>query len=209
MKILIIEDHPITAIGIEMMVKNNLKATQIFRVDSAVHVLRNLAENEIDVIISDISVPNLDTHSLLYRILTDYPDVKILIYTSMSIEVYGKKYLNLGVKGFLSKQSSEEEFGLALKTIASGNTFIPSELLQALVGNDVADSSDSPFTKLSPRELEILRHLLDGKSQVEIAKISNLQKSTVGTQKSRILNKLGVSNFVGLLRLAEQYEFKS
>lgn len=205
MNALIIEDHPITAFGIELILKKTEKFDQIFKATCGADAVKVLEGNTVGFLVLDIHLPNTDSHGFVSKVVNQFPKIDILIHTASSEEVYGRKYLNSGVKGFLSKSSSDEDFMIAVNTILRGNIYITSGLLSSVIGGEKTSEPLNPFSRLSNRELEVLHQLLRGQSIKQICEIMNLQQSTVATQKMRIMSKLDVSSMIDVFHLANQY----
>jgi DNA-binding NarL/FixJ family response regulator len=119
--------------------------------------------------------------------------------------LFAKRFLKLGAHGYMIKQSREPEIKLAIEKILNGNVYV-SDMLAEIISNDlIRQKETNPFEDLSDREFEVLLQILKGYSVSEIAEILHLNKSTVGTHKSRILHKLKLTNSLQLLSLAGQY----
>jgi len=202
--ILVVDDHPIIGFGLQFLLKKYLMEVNVF-VETAVEaVLTQIKNKQFDLVIMDVLLPKTDTQSLVNRIMTLQPATAILMHSSCSEEIYAMPYMQLGAKGYLHKSASDEEVLLAISTVLSGHIFISKKAAKQrnIFYNTL---SNNPFGELSKRELEVLSHLLLGRSVKEIAEVLNLGQSTIATQKSRILSKVNVSNIVDLVKLAEQY----
>ncbi len=205
MNALIVEDHPITVLGIEVTLRKTQKFEKIYNANCGVDAIKILSQYKIEFLVLDIHLPKTDAHGLVRKILDRYPELLILVYTASNEEVYGQKYLAAGVRGFLTKNSRDEDFAIAVNSILRGSIYVTNNLLQNVMQQPTKLSTSNPFTYLSNRELEVLGHLLKGKSLKEICTIMNLQPSTIATQKSRIFTKLNTNSMVEVFHLANQY----
>jgi two-component system invasion response regulator UvrY len=124
----------------------------------------------------------------------------------MSAEnIYAKRFLKAGAKGFLSKDSSLDEIKKAFTLVLNNRKYISESFAEMLADDSFTGKPDNPFDKLSPREFEITKLLLTGQTISQISKTLNLQLSTVGTHKSRVFEKLSVTNILELKELANSY----
>jgi DNA-binding NarL/FixJ family response regulator len=121
--------------------------------------------------------------------------------------LYGKSLIKAGAHGYLSKDAPMSEIQKAMATVLDGKKYISQELLAVLVDELANGEPTNPFLKLSQRETEMTTFLLQGLSVSEISSRVNLQTSTVGTYKSRIFEKLNVTNIIELKELAMLYHF--
>ncbi len=121
--------------------------------------------------------------------------------------LYGKSLIKAGAHGYLSKDAPMSEIQKAMATVLDGKKYISQELLAVLVDELANGEPTNPFLKLSQRETEMTAFLLQGLSVSEISSRVNLQTSTVGTYKSRIFEKLDVTNLIQLKEIATLYHF--
>lgn len=202
-QILIVDDHAIVRTGLEMMISKHMDA----ETDTAANgktALKKIKEKDYDLLILDINMPDTDCGQLISTIQSLKPKLHILIFSMNEEAVFATYYLKLGVRGYLSKNSIDDEIIYAIKQILRGKKFITPEILESMTDEK---SSVNPFKALSERELTVTHHLLNGKSILEIAQIMNLHTSTVGTYRTRIFEKLGIKNLVGLSELSRIHHF--
>jgi len=204
-RFLIADDHIIVRTGIAFLIREEFMQVEIDECRDGEGVWRKVQANEYDLIVLDIFMPATDSFSLIRNIFTLRPNQKILILTMSSEEVYAKKYLNLGVKGFINKESDSSEICRAIANILNNKRYF-SPTLQDILTQDVLEGrAQNPFETLSPREMEIMNHLIDGKNVSEIAGILSVHISTISTHKTRMMQKLGVANIVELTRMVQMF----
>ncbi len=204
MKILVIEDHPVSALGLEKLLRESFNAPNILIAEDGRSARKLNAEHDFSLAVMDIMIPKTDTHALLRELLRVSENLKILVYSSCKAEIYAPQYLCAGVNGYIHKSCTSAAFSLAVQTVMSGGCYLPPDCAHLLRGFSSKDKFN-PFERLSSRELEVSTHLLEGKSVKEICEILNLESSTVGTQKSRLFQKLGVSNLIDFYKTARGY----
>jgi DNA-binding NarL/FixJ family response regulator len=128
--------------------------------------------------------------------------MRVLVYSMRSEKIYAQRVLALGGVGFLSKESSEEEVVRAIRRVLQGMEYLsPSTELRIMdKGLDPASMAD-PFSLLSDREIEVMEDLLQGLGVKEISVRFGVQPTTIATYKSRLFEKLGVTNLLELQSL--------
>jgi DNA-binding NarL/FixJ family response regulator len=204
-KILIADDHVIVRTGLILLIKEELAQVEIDECRDGEGARRNMQSNEYDLVILDISMPFTDTFSLLKYIFTLRPDQKVLILTMSREDVYAKRFLKLGVKGFINKEADRSEIRKAIGCILNNKRYLSSGMHDTLTSEMLDEVPPNPFETLSPRELEIMNHLLEGKNVSEIAGMLFLHISTVSTHKANIMQKLGVSNIIELSKMVQMF----
>ena len=121
--------------------------------------------------------------------------------------MYARKYLQLGVMGFINKGADTPEIRKAIDSVMNNRMYISTKLQESITRDMIKGANESRiFEKLSMRELEVMTHLLEGKNVSEIADILSLHISTVSTHKANILQKLKVSNVMELSTLVKRFD---
>ena len=129
--------------------------------------------------------------------------MKILMFSMNDEEVYARRYLKMGVMGYIKKDEHVDEIKKAITTVLNNKKYISMGLSQLLIEDMHSKHPENPFDSLSLREFEIAGHLIRGESVAEICQKLKLHPSTVGTHKSRIFEKLKCSNIIDLNLLAK------
>ena len=204
-KILIADDHVIVRTGLILLIKEELASVEIDECRDGDSARRKIQANEYDLVILDISMPFTDTFALLENIFTERPGQKVLILTMSREDVYAKRFLDLGAKGFINKEADRSEIRKAIVCILNNKRYLSARMHDTLSGEMLDEVTRNPFEALSPRELEIMNHLLEGKSISEIASILMVHISTVSTHKSNLMQKLGVSNIIELSKMVQMF----
>lgn len=205
--ILVVDDHQIVFNGIKLIIQNSREPYLLEHCYNGDEAYSLIKDTHYDLIILDVNLPDTDTLQWVHLILLLKPKQKILIFSMSSIEMYAKRFLKQGVYGYLSKQTSSEEFLKAVKQVLQGDKYISKEVASILSEDLIYGRKENVFSKLSDREMEIMAYLLKGMGGTSISKRTNLHTSTIGTHKNRIFEKLGVSNVIELKELAQLYGF--
>lgn len=204
-KILLIDDHDVVRSGIKNVLKDRYSHVEIHEACDGDTAVEKIKSNIYDFILMDIHMPKTDTLALLEFILVKDRDAKVLIFSMAAENMYAKRFLKAGAKGFISKEAYVTDIIKAIDIVLNGRMYISENLSQALALASFSSEPDNPFNKLTEREFEIAMLLLSGQTITEITKSLNLQPSTVGTHKSRLFEKLGISNILELSELDRSY----
>jgi DNA-binding NarL/FixJ family response regulator len=195
-KILLADDHPVIRSGLKIIIEKIITSSVIDEVWSAGAAYEKLNENEYSLVILDATIAGVDSYSLVKNTLLVKPGAKILMFSINNEDVYASKYLQLGAKGYLCKNASEIEIESAIHNVLNNKRYVSASLLESFAENILRHRATNPFENLSPREFEIVQHLIRGESVAEISKNLHLHTSTVGTHKARIFKKLKCKNII-------------
>ena len=204
--ILIADDHAVIRTGMKYLLARYFIDVETSEADACSTLVTALSTNSYSHLILDMQLGDCNSMELVPQILDQNPDLQILIYTMSPEAIYGKRLIQMGVLGFLSKQEQEETLIKALKLFIKGQPYLSEELKKSLEQDQRRTSlSSSPFDQLSEREMMVLRLLLEGLRVKEISSRLDLKMSTVATYKVRIFEKLNVNNLADMHRLADVY----
>ncbi|THU30220.1 response regulator transcription factor [Niastella caeni] len=205
-KFLLADDHHIVRTGLGLIIKEEYSNAEIDECSNGDCVWKKIQSKGYDLIILDITMPGMDSPRLLKNIFTLKPDQKVMIFSMSNAAIYAKKYLAMGVKGFINKEAEPSEVRLGIVAIMNNRKYLGNDLNNILTLKDKDIQAGTPFDSLSIRELEIMNHLVQGKNVSEIAEMLFLHISTVSTHKANIMEKLGVSNIVELTQMVQLFK---
>ena len=191
-KLLIVDDHAIVREGLNRIIQSEQDMHVAGMAKDGSEVIRLMLENEIDVIILDISMPGKSGLDLIKDVKQVQPLVKILMLSMYPEERFAMRSIKAGASGYLTKEMAPEEIVNAIRTIHSGRKYITSALADMIADELQNPSEKVPHELLSDREFEVLCMLAVGKPVVEIATVLSLSESTVSTYRMRILHKMGL-----------------
>jgi DNA-binding NarL/FixJ family response regulator len=161
------------------------------------------------VAIIDISMPELDGIEAARQIHAANPEVHLMILSMHAGSQHVFHALEAGVRGYLLKESASREVIEAVRIVQSGRRYLSPRVAE-IVAQGVSDrSAVSPLSSLSQREREILKLVADGYSSAKIGTMLHLSPKTVDTYRSRMMQKLHVSDLAGVIKLAIQYGLTS
>lgn len=202
-RILLVDDHTILRHGLKKLVESKLEyevAGEASDGLSAVKMVRNLKP---DLVILDISMPNMTGMQAVPEIRDAHPAVKVLVLTMHDSEEYIRQFLKLGVVGYLLKDTASEELLAAIAEIRRGGTYFSAAIASRLtVRKPGPEGPATRFDALTKQELKILKMLAEGKSNKEIAVLLFISPKTVETHRTHVMKKLDLHDITELVRLA-------
>jgi two-component system, NarL family, invasion response regulator UvrY len=206
--ILIADDHAVVRYGTLLILKDAFAEMRFTEAADLGQVLDLLSAQSFDLLILDINIPGGNNLTMIDAIRLRQPEIKIMIFSGYDEHLFARRYLQHGVQGYLSKHSPEIEIVVAVETILFkkeiyASTNMKQQILTGVAGNKV--SSTNPLSMLSNRELDVTLMLIKGVGLAEISASLNLQISTVSTYKTRIFEKLEVTNVIELAELVKIY----
>lgn len=205
-KVLIADNHPIVRMGIRNVLSSVSDFDVIDDVATTSELFEKLDQVTPDVIVLEMDIPEINGIATLRKIKKEFPDIKVLIYSGQSEDVYALSTIRAGAFGYLSKTADVDYILSAVRKVSEGNMFITNELAQRLAFDEGTQKPRRFFRKLSSREVEVLKLLANGKRNKDVAEGLNLNEKTVSTYKARLMRKLNVDNLVDLLQQAKALE---
>ncbi len=205
-KVLIADNHPIVRLGIKQVIESGNDMEVIADVATTGELFDVLEKVTPDVVMLEMDIPEINGIATLRKMKQEFPNVKALMYSGQSEDVYALSTIRAGAFGYLSKTADLDYIITAVRKVSEGNMFITNELAQRLAFDEGTQKPRRFFRKLSSREVEVLKLLASGKRNKEVAEGLNLNEKTVSTYKARLMKKLNVDNLVDLLQQAKALE---
>lgn len=197
--VIIADDHPIIRQAVSQVLQNNTTIRVIGEADNgkiAVEMTRNLQP---DIVILDIQMPEIDGLDAAKIILSEKPETKIIILTMFKEPSLIKRVMDLGIKGYILKESAVLDIVKCVLAVANNNYFLSPQVSQVLLEIDQGKESESLLT---PAEKNILLLISKGKSSDDIAKEMFIARKTVENHRSNICKKLGITGNFALVKYA-------
>jgi two-component system, NarL family, invasion response regulator UvrY len=200
MRILIADDHPIVASGCRTVLADEPDIVLLEAAD-AENAEQLFVTERPDICLIDINLPTVSGFELARRVLAHDAKARIIMFSMNDDPVYLARAIEVGAKGFVSKNGDPQNLVEAIREVGKGGVYLPPALARsmAFAGPKVARN---PLSRLNAREMEILRLLSAGKSLSEIAWLVHAPYKTVANTSSIIRQKLGVRTAAELVRLA-------
>ena len=210
MKIVIADDHAVVRTGFSMILNYQEDMDVVATAADGVEAYQKVLEYKPDVLILDLSMPPGESGLIATsKISESFPETKILILTMYDDEEYLFHVLKSGAKGYILKNSPDEQLILAVRTVYKDETYVDMKLTTSLVNefvnqsnSDKLSQSSDPFKVLSKRELEILPLIAKGYGNKEIAEKLFVSVKTVEAHKTHIMNKLNLKSKPELVEYA-------
>ena len=203
-RVLLVDDHELVRTGIKRLLEDVEDIQVVGEAESGEAAIEKVREDAPDVVLMDVSMPGIGGMEATRRLMRMQPDLKIITLTIHADNPFPIRLIKAGAKGYLTKGSKPEEMLRAIREVNGGQRYISPEVAQQMAAAIFPDS-DSPFSKLSERELQIMLMLTQGHSGTDISEHLCLSPKTVSTYRHRLFSKLGVNSEAELTRLAMRH----
>ena len=200
MRVLIVDDHPIVASGCRALFAGDGEIV-LMEASDAEGGERVFAAERPDVCVIDINLPTVSGFELARRILARDASARIIMFSMNDDPIFAARAIEIGAKGYVSKSGDPNDLVEAIRQVGKGGTYLPTAMARSIAFAGPA-FAQSPLSKLTAREMEILRLLSAGKSLSEIAWLVHSSYKTVANTSSIMRQKLGVRTSAELVRLA-------
>ncbi len=195
--IIIVDDHRVFHDGICKALEATGEFTVTARAVNGAEAVSLAGKSDPDLILMDISMPDLNGMEATRRILAVNPAIRIVALSMHTEKIYVKGMLTAGASGYILKSCSFKELVTGIRSVLDGHVYLSPEITHLLVG----DSPDR-LSQLSKREKQVLVHIAEGHSSKETADILNLSVKTIDVYRRNLKSKLGIQGVAGLTRYA-------
>ncbi|MBR9913891.1 MAG: response regulator transcription factor [Algicola sp.] len=205
-KVLIVDNHPIVTTGFQLLYENHEDIKIVGTVGSGVEIFEFVRRHDVDVIVSEIELPELNGITALRAIKKEHSHINIVMFSYHPEEIYAISTIKAGASGYVSKSAPIDVITKAIKLAAEGEIHLSNKMSKHLNYNDTKQSKSRIYKRLSTREVEVLKLLSSGKKNKEIAQELNINEKTVSTYKARLFKKLNVNNLIDLVNQGKQLD---
>jgi DNA-binding NarL/FixJ family response regulator len=205
LRIILADDHKIIREGLRMLVNSQADMEVVGEADNGRIAITLTHELQPDVVVMDVSMPELNGLKATEKLKELFPSIKILTLTRHMDEGYLKQLLEAGASGYVLKQSASEELVRAIHAVVNGQTYLDPAMMEQFVGNVIGRRAarGSPAKgDLSPREEEVLRLIAWGHLSKEVAARLQISIKTVEAHKTNGMQKLGMKSRIDLVHYA-------
>ncbi len=205
-RVLLADDHALVRQGFRRILEDDPRVTIVGEASTGLSAVQLARETKPDVIVMDLSMPELGGLEATAEILKDLPDTKVLILSMYSNEAYVRKAFEIGAKGYVLKNAIEVDLTRAVMALAEGGAYmspgISNIVIESLKAGSFEDKSQDPYERLTLREREVLQLIAQGKSNKEIATLLNISVNTVAVHRAHVMETLGLHRTAELVLYA-------
>lgn len=201
-RILLADDHRMVAEGLKALLVTEFELVGV--VEDGRALLASARALRPDVVVTDLTMPNLNGIDAIPQLLAEQPGLRIVVLTMHRDLAYARRALALGATGYVLKHDAPEELVRAIRAVLAGKLFVTPELANELLQAAVRDPAraDDPVARLSPRQREILQLLAEGKTAKEIGAQLGISARTVETHKYELMASAGLHTSAELVHFA-------
>lgn len=189
-RVVIVDDHEIVRRGFEDMLSEDMSIEVVYKASSGEQLTKFLRENECDLVLLDIALPDQTGIDILRYIRQRYESLAVLILSSYPEERYALPMIRNGANGYLCKDCDQSELLRAIHRTASGKRYLSPETAELMANELTGEGTEAPHQDLSERELQVFLRLSKGETVSDIATRLNLSVKTVSTYRSRLMDKM-------------------
>jgi DNA-binding NarL/FixJ family response regulator len=202
-RILIADDHGVVAEGLKSLAEAEPGIEVVGIVSDGREAVKHAKDSRPDVIVMDMSMPELNGADATRAILQNDPSCRVIVLSMYAEREYVRRALKAGAMGYVVKRSAAKELVDAIRAVHAGQRYLSPRVADVVIESG-ADDGDDPLGRLSTREREVLQLLAEGNTGAEIARRLSLSQKTVETYRARLVEKLGIRDLPGLVRFAIQ-----
>jgi DNA-binding NarL/FixJ family response regulator len=201
--VLLADDHPLVRDGVQSVLERQPDVRVVAAVGDGSAAIREAERLRPNVIIMDITMPGMNGIEATRVIVDRFPEIGVVVLSMHSSPIIVRRAIEAGARGYLAKDAAADELVRAVRMVAQGKRYIGQGLAQSLLDVHKPVAHGSPTVEsLTATERNILRLVVEGKSNREIATLIALSPRTVETYRLRLMRKLGIENLPSLVRYA-------
>ncbi|MCW5557875.1 MAG: response regulator transcription factor [Verrucomicrobiae bacterium] len=200
-RILLVDDHAVVRKGFRMILVAQEDLEVVGGASNGRQAIEMASALKPHLVVMDIAMPGLNGIEATRQITQTHPAIRVLVLSMQKDAVYVREALRAGAKGYLLKDSSEQDFLEAVRTVARGKGWLSPGVSNAVI-EDYRRHVTDPVDLLSPREREVLQMIAESRTNKEIATALNLSVYTVEAHRGRIMEKLNLHSIAELVRFA-------
>jgi DNA-binding NarL/FixJ family response regulator len=184
--VMLVDDHSLVRRGFRRMLEDERDMSVVGEAGSAEEAIKLARQLKPQVVVMDCALPKMNGLDATRQIIEDLPDTAVLMLSMHSENTWVRQAIDAGAKGYILKNAMNLELGSAVRRVASGETVFDPQV------ESPATLKGERSSALTPRELEVLRMIVEGKSNKEIATALDLSANTIAVHRANIMNALGI-----------------
>jgi two-component system, NarL family, response regulator NreC len=206
-RVLIADDHAIVRTGLRSLLRDEAGLELVGEASGGEEALRLVESLNPDILVLDLSMPDMDGIQVTKRVHTLLPQVRILILTVHEDEALLREAIRAGASGYVLKHAAEEELISAITMVQMGDIYVHPKMIRSLLvaPQKQTPSSPRPEEILTPRELDVLNCIVQGYTNRQIAEELSLSVRTVEGYRANMMEKLGLHSRAELVRYAREH----
>ena len=201
-EILIADDHAIIRDGLKQIFSDTDDIIVAGEAANGHETLAKVRQRDWDALLLDMTMPGKNGLDLIRQVKSEKPNLPILVLSMHGEEQYALRALRAGASGYLTKESDSELLIAVIRKVAGGGVYVSAELAEQMARERMPKSEQPPHTLLSEREYQVFLMIVAGQGLTQIADLLSLSVKTVSTHKTRILQKMNMTNQAELVRYA-------
>lgn len=206
-RVLIADDHAIVRAGLRALIHSESAMELVGEAAGGYETIELVEKVQPDVLVLDLSMPDLDGIAVTKKIASQSPDLKILILTLHEDEALLRAALKAGASGYILKHAAETELISAIHTILRDVMYVDPSMVRKLLSDETSSaiSQSKSIEALTPRETEVLKLIVQGYTNRQIGEELNISVRTAESHRSNLSDKLGLHSRVELVRYAREH----
>jgi len=206
-EVLLVDDHKMMRDGLRTILERGAEFRVVGEAESGTDAVQFCKKTHPQLVVMDIGLPGMNGIEATTEILRHSPQTRVLILSMYDDEASVLSAIRSGARAFVLKRASSADLIDAMRTVARGGSYLSSQVSDRLLariqsGDLQIKTSQVPLDVLSPREVQVLRLVADGKTSKDIAVLLDLGLQTVRSYRKTLMKKLGVNNVAGLTQMA-------
>jgi two-component system response regulator NreC len=208
-RVLIADDHAIVRTGLRALVQSEQTLHLVGEATGGYEAIELVAESQPDIVVLDLSMPDLDGIAVTRQLKALYPDMAVLVLTLHEDEALLREAIRSGADGYILKRAAEAELISAIQIVMRGDMYVDPSMLRGLLEKKTrqADSTQETVESLTPREIDVLRLIAQGYTNRQIGEELTISVRTVEGHRANLSGKLGLRSRVDLVRYAREHGF--
>jgi two-component system response regulator NreC len=208
-RVLIADDHAIVRTGLRALVQSEQTLHLVGEATGGYEAIELVAESQPDIVVLDLSMPDLDGIAVTRQLKALYPDMAVLILTLHEDEALLREAIRSGADGYILKRAAEAELISAIQIVMRGDMYVDPSMLRGLLEEKPrqADSTQETVESLTPREIDVLELIAQGYTNRQIGEELKISVRTVEGHRANLSGKLGLRSRVDLVRYAREHGF--
>ena len=206
-RVLIVDDHAIVRTGLRALLQVEPTLHLVGEATGGYEAIAMVADSGPDVLVLDLSMPDLDGIAVTRQLKPLYPDLKILILTIHEDDALLREAVKSGASGYILKQAAESELISAIQIVMRGDMYIDPSMLRRLIQEQPqsANAGHESIEPLTPREIDVLRLIVQGYTNRQVGEELKISVRTVEGHRANLSGKLGLRSRVELVRYAREH----